>query len=223
MGANLSCIGMKLVVSEKITQVQERTCLKNSRLTDGNAYQTAYLRPQNAYTLLTGIFNTRLAFMEVDFPMTVPNVFPIVLKVEGKVFGQKRPLFTDFSVSLPPEIVSGGGRITLRALITCVVEAEVQAFEERQEQRRLVQILSRADIERGLMRGKIDMGGRAPSDTEKQRVDVDTSVATALLAFEDGLYYVFVEDVQQTELDQEIYLQPETHMTFLRLVALAGG
>ena len=151
--------------------------------------------------------------------MTVPDA----LKVEGKVFGQKRPLFTDFSVALPPDRLAGGGRITLRALITCVVEAEVLAFEERQEQRRLVQILSRADIERGVMRGRIDMGGSAQSMTEKEGVDVDTSVATALLAFEDGLYYVFVDDVHQTELDQEIYLQPETHMTFLRLVALAGG
>ena len=155
--------------------------------------------------------------------MTFLSTFPIALKVEGKVFGQKRPLFTDFSVALPPERMSGGGRITLRALITCVVEAEVQAFEERREQRRLVQILSRSDIEHGVMRGKIDMGGSAQTEAEKNGVDVDTSVATALLAFEDGLYYVFVDDVQQTELDQELYLQPETHMTFLRLVALAGG
>ena len=145
------------------------------------------------------------------------------LMVEGKVFGQKRPLFTDFSVPLPPEWQesgeAGGARITLRDLIARVVMAEVSAFQERQEQRRLVQVLSRADIERGLMKGKIDMGGK----DEAQPVDMQAAITAALLAFEDGLYYVFVDDAQQTDLDGEVYLQAESRMTFLRLVALAGG
>jgi len=141
------------------------------------------------------------------------------IRVEGKVFGQRRPLFSDFSVALPPDILGAGGRLTLRVLISLIVEAEVVAFRERQEERRFVQILSRSDIERGIMKGKIDMGG----NSEVQTVDTNDAIGTALLAFEDGLYYVFVDDVQRTELDEELPLKPESRVTFLRLVALAGG
>ncbi len=148
---------------------------------------------------------------------------PPTIRVEGKVFGQKRPLFTDFSVPLPPDVQdttgAGGARLTLRDLIARVVTEEVKAFTERQEARRLVQVLSRADIERGLMKGKIDMGGK----DDAQPADLQAAIATALLAFEDGLYYVFVDDAQQTDLDREVYLKPDSRMTFLRLVALAGG
>jgi len=141
------------------------------------------------------------------------------LTIEGKVFGQKRPLFSDFTVPMPPEWESGSERLTLRGLITRIVQEEVRSFGERQEQRRLTQALSRADIERGLMRGKVDMGGKGAVQT----VDVEAAVGEALLAFEDGLYYVFVDEQQQTELDREVSVQPGSHVMFLRLVALAGG
>lgn len=145
------------------------------------------------------------------------------IRVEGKVIGQRRPLFADFSVAVPPSIGLGGGRLTLRVLISLIVEAEVEAFRLRQEERRFVQILSRADIERGIMRGKIDMGGSLDTEQQSQTANREEAIATALLAFEDGLYYVFVDEVQRTELEQEISLKPDSRVTFLRLVALAGG
>ena len=59
-----------------------------------------------------------------------------------------------------------------------------------------MQVLSRADIERGLMKGKVTLGRQYES---AQTVDVEDAIATALLAYEDGLYYVFLDDEQQTE------------------------
>lgn len=144
---------------------------------------------------------------------------PGTITIEGKVFGQKRPLFSDWSLPLLPEEGSGGERLTLRSLIIRIVRAEVEAFHERQEQRRMVLALTQADITRGLMKGKIDMGGRE----EKQTVDPQAAVDTALLGFEDGLYYVFVDEEQQTDLDREVFLKPDSKVTFLRLVVLAGG
>ena len=105
------------------------------------------------------------------------------------------------------------------ALITRVVREEVTAFRERQEARRLVSALTAAQIAAGAAKGKIDMGGR----DDVQEVDADAAVATALLAFEDGLYYVFVDDEQCPALDAQIALKPDSRVTFLRLVALAGG
>ncbi len=144
---------------------------------------------------------------------------PATITIEGKVFGQKRPLFEDWTLSFPPEGAEEGDHLTLRGLITRIVREEVRAFRERQEQRRLIQTLTQADITRGLMKGKVDMAG---SDLV-QEVDPQAAVDAALLAFEDGLYYVFVDDAQQTELDREVYLKPDSKVTFLRLVALAGG
>lgn len=141
------------------------------------------------------------------------------ITVEGKVLGRRRPVFTDWSVPLPPGSVSGGGSLTLRDLIICVVRAEVSAFRARQSEQRLQKILSSAEIEQGLNRGKVTLGDR---DFD-QVVDTDAAIDVAILGFIDGLYYVFLDDVQQENLDAEVYLQPESRLTFLRLVALVGG
>lgn len=139
--------------------------------------------------------------------------------VEGKVLGQKRPLFTDWHIELPPIRENDGDRIKLRDLITRVVTEEVEAFRKRQTERRLARIMSRTEIEQGVSIGKVDPGER----DLKQEASKDEAVGMALQAFEDGLYYVFVDGVQQTSLDAEVYLKTESKVTFIRLVALAGG
>lgn len=140
------------------------------------------------------------------------------LLVEAKSVGRRKPLFTDWSVPIPPG-AGGDGRTTLRALITSIVQAEVSAFRERQEARRLPQVLTRAEVEAGAARGKIEAGGREPG----LPVDEAEAVATALTAFEDGLYFVFLNDEQRQELDREIVLRPNSRLLFLRLVPLVGG
>ncbi len=147
-----------------------------------------------------------------------------VITVEGKVLGRRRPLFPDWSVPLPPSVGEGGKPFTLRDLIVCVVHSEVAAFEERQIERRLQKILSRDDIDRGLAQGKVSLGQQnfEPSDSV-QPVDVKAAVDVAILGFIDGLYYVFLDDVQQEDLDATVPLQAESRLTFLRLVALVGG
>lgn len=141
------------------------------------------------------------------------------LTIQGKRLGSKRSLFPDRTLPYPRDLGIRGGRTTLRDLIDGIVRQEVAAFRERQEERRLFQVLSQREIAQGTERGVIDPGGR---DLEGE-VDVETAVATALQAFEDGLYYVFVDDRQQVELDAVLTVQPDSTVTFVRLVALAGG
>jgi len=57
----------------------------------------------------------------------------IELTVEAKVVGQKRPLFTDWRVELPPLDESQGDHLTLRDLITSIVIKEVEAFRLRRK------------------------------------------------------------------------------------------
>jgi hypothetical protein len=65
------------------------------------------------------------------------------------------------------------------------------------------------------------MGGL--DDRLPTEVNEDAAVTTALQAFTDGLYFVFLDDVQQQDLDAEVLVRPESRLTFIRLVALPGG
>jgi hypothetical protein len=143
----------------------------------------------------------------------------IELTVEAKVVGQKRPLFTDWRVELPPRDENRGDHLKLRDLITTMVIKEIEAFRLRQEERKLARVMSRQQIERGVSGGKVDPG----EHDIQQEVNVDEAIAVAIQAFEDGLYFVFIEDVQQTELDQEVLLKTNSKVMFLRLTALVGG
>jgi hypothetical protein len=141
------------------------------------------------------------------------------ITVEGKVLGRKKPLFADWSIPFPPDLQQSGNRITLRDLLTRIVREEVRAFRERQEQRRLTRVLMQDEIEQGARAGKVDMGGR----NLDQEVDGAQAVDAVLQAFEDKLFLVFVDGEQPQELDYQVYLEPDSRVTFVRLVMLAGG
>lgn len=143
---------------------------------------------------------------------------PSTMTVAAKVLGQKNPLGR-WSIPIPAGWQEPGARVTVRDLIAAVVLEEVQAFRTRQEEQRLTRILTEAEIAQGVEQGKVEMGGRDLA----QVVDPQAAVATALQAFDDGLYFVFVDAEQQISLDSAVSVQPGAQVTFVRLVALAGG
>lgn len=143
------------------------------------------------------------------------------LTIEGKQFGRGgKALFPNFQMLVPAEWQLNGATITLQTLLEGVVRAEVAAFKERQEKRSVLQALTAAQIAEGAAKGKIDSGGTPDA---VQEVSADEAVATALQAFEDGVFYVFVNDEQKQFLTDEFSVGADTRVTFLRLVALAGG
>lgn len=129
--------------------------------------------------------------------------------------GKSQPVFTDWQLALP----QAENTLTLRNLLAEIVRAEVAGFEARQRQRRLLQMLTPAEIRLGVEQGKIDLGG---SDLA-QDVGVEQAIETAIQAFEDGLYFVFIDDQQQENLDDVVTLKSNSQLLFLRLVALVGG
>jgi len=48
-------------------------------------------------------------------------------------------------------------------------------------------------------------------------------VGAALTGFEDGLYLVILDGVEQKELEQPVYLRDDSRLVFLRLAFLAGA
>jgi hypothetical protein len=140
------------------------------------------------------------------------------LTLSARIAGRRKPLVPDWKMPWPPE-ETGGEALTLRELITRIVHNEVQAFLKRQEERKLVRILTDREIESGLDKGRVDSGGR----DLHQKVDPDEAVSTALQAFEDGLYLVFLDEEEQRDLDKQVFLQPDSKLTFIRLTMLAGA
>ena len=140
--------------------------------------------------------------------------------IETRVIGKRARSLDRWSVP-PPRLPDegGDGGLTLRELIVRVVRTEVRAFERREQARRLIRVLSNAEIADAAARGKVDPGGRSPTGP----VDEDAAIGAALQGFEDGLYLVILDGVEQRSLDAQIYPKPDSQLVFLRLTFLAGA
>jgi hypothetical protein len=143
-----------------------------------------------------------------------------MIKVQAKAAGRRRPLVPEFE--LPPFDAGGeaGSPLTLRDLISRIVSEQVSRFRERQEQNQFLHALTSEQIEAGAERGAIRSGG---SDVAPTDVDTAAAIGTALQAFEDGLYLVLIDREQYEGLDEQVVVGEDSTVTFLRLVALAGG
>jgi hypothetical protein len=140
---------------------------------------------------------------------------PTALKVEAATPGRKRAgtALHEVDIDLEP------GPVTLRALIDAVVRAEVVRFRQRAEEQTFVRVLTDRALAEGLQSGAVLSGGREAA----VEVDEDAAVAAALLAQEDGLYQVLVDDEPVDSLDDVVQFGEQTRLLFLRLVPLSGG
>ena len=106
-----------------------------------------------------------------------------------------------------------GEKISIRELIRQRVTQEVEEYNSRQPAvfRMLVQP---SDTERTLNGFKFH---------KPRLVDPVTQFDKAIEAFEGNGFIVLMDNYQVENLDTEIALQPETSVTFLKLVPLVGG
>jgi hypothetical protein len=153
----------------------------------------------------------------------------VAVRVSATVTGHRRRGVRehDLLLELPP------GPISARQLIEAAVAAEVAAFQARAEEASLVRVLTEKslleDLEHGAVRPGLpqDAAGGTPEpvtagSAEASGVAVSTAVRTALLAFEDGIFKVFVGDDELTG-DNDAEVADGAALLFLRLVPLAGG
>src|SRR5262245_56256021 len=106
-----------------------------------------------------------------------------------------------------------GERITVRDLIRQRVRYEVEEYNRR-----------KPDTFRGLVQ---------PTDSERtlngyrlkqpRAIDANIQLAKAIDAFQGNQVIMLADDRQVESLDEEIVLQPETRVSFLRLTPLVGG
>ncbi|HXO77160.1 MAG TPA: hypothetical protein VN824_18030, partial [Puia sp.] len=79
--------------------------------------------------------------------------------------------------------------------------------------------LDQQSIDAGAGEGKVGFG----SIYNENKADPAKACQIAILAFQDGLFAVFANDVEFTKTDQQVPLEKDTIITFIRLTFLAGG
>lgn len=117
---------------------------------------------------------------------------------------------------VPYELI--GKPSTVRELIEKMVDVCVGDYNKRKESKELLTNLSLQDIKAQEESGKISFGvnyGERSADGEK-------AVENALQCFEDGIYRIFCNGVQLEKLNDEIELDEDSELTFVRLTMLAG-
>ncbi len=107
---------------------------------------------------------------------------------------------------------------SLKELITEIVHLNVAEYNNKAVDPLIMHYLSPDVIDNQVATGKVGFGERR----SQKQADVERAVETALLAFEDGIYRVFIGEDEVLSLNQPITLKEDDLLTFIRLTMLAG-
>ena len=106
---------------------------------------------------------------------------------------------------------------TTKDLITELVKINVEKFNKKIDDKDILSIMTNEYIAEAARSGKI--GDEVHGD---KKANLEKALDTAYLAFEDGLYCIFVNDEQTEKLDDSLTLKDGDVLTFIRLTMLAG-
>ena len=106
---------------------------------------------------------------------------------------------------------------TTKDLITELVKINVEKFNKKIDERDILSIMTNENIAKAARIGKI--GDEVHGD---KKANLEKALDTAYLAFEDGLYCIFINDEQSEKLDDSLNLKDGDILTFIRLTMLAG-
>ena len=106
---------------------------------------------------------------------------------------------------------------TTKDLITELVKINVEKFNKKIDERDILSIMTNENIAKAARIGKI--GDEVHGD---KKANLEKALDTAYLAFEDGLYCIFINDEQTEKLDDILNLKDGDILTLIRLTMLAG-
>lgn len=119
----------------------------------------------------------------------------------------------DHSLTVGPDV------LTLRQLLAVLVRHELDTYDSRRATNRTLRVLTPADMARGVATGRFGHEARSVAAAPPFQVAFDRAIE----AFADGLYFVFLDDVQVEDLDAPLGIDADSTLRLVRLVALAGG
>lgn len=108
--------------------------------------------------------------------------------------------------------------LNLRELIDIIITKNVNEFNEKTKQERLVEYLTEEDINSKIKFGKISFGKY--NNTSLQ--NLEKALEIAYLAYEDGIYKVFIGENEANSLDEKLELEENESITFIKLTMLCG-
>lgn len=132
------------------------------------------------------------------------------LTLQLKRLGKKKIHLLEYELEKKPE--------SLRELIEQCVKNEVKRYNEKRKDIKLLSFLSPIEIEEQSETGKIGFGDIENTELAK----IDEAVSNAILAFEDGLFVVFIDDNEIKNLDKVLSMNQNATITFIRLTFLTG-
>ena len=106
---------------------------------------------------------------------------------------------------------------TTKDLITELVKINVEKFNKKIDDKNILSIMTNENIAKAARIGKI--GDEVHGD---KKANLKKALDTAYLAFEDGLYCIFINDEQTEKLDDSLNLKDGDILTLIRLTMLAG-
>ena len=117
-------------------------------------------------------------------------------------------------VTAETELVLASQCVTVREIIERRVRDEVARFNGRKAETLFRGLVQPTETEAELNGYRL---------REPRRLDVETQCAKALKAFRSNGFFMLVNDRQVEELDEEIIVQPDTRIAFVKLLPLVGG
>ncbi len=135
----------------------------------------------------------------------------MIIKVKVKQLGSKRDKIKgiDFSLDNTPETVE---ELIVEAVHTCVIEYN------RRFSKTSAEPLTESEINEKSELGKIAFG----INYGDKRADEKKAAETALQAYEDGIFRIFISENECGGLKDKITLSKNDSVTFIRLTMLSG-
>ncbi|HAQ08143.1 MAG TPA: hypothetical protein DCR24_11720 [Bacillus bacterium] len=134
------------------------------------------------------------------------------LFISMKSIGKRKNVISKQTVQLPSTPGS------LRVLLSELVTWNVQQLAEKDEEIHLVNYLTETEVNHQAINGKVGFG----AIYNKKKPDLTEAIQTAIQAFEDGLFLVFINSEQVEALDAPLEMADGDEVVFIRLTMLAG-
>ena len=133
-----------------------------------------------------------------------------MLTIQLKQLGKKKIKKVNYDLGKTPE--------NLKELLELCVQAEVQKYNESREEDTVYSFLSPKQIQEQSASGKVGFG-----ELENKTLAIEQeAVENALLGFKDGLFLVFINDVEVKDLQQKLDVTTDSTITFIRMTFLVG-
>ncbi|RAI93757.1 hypothetical protein DET54_109213 [Paenibacillus pabuli] len=129
-----------------------------------------------------------------------------------KSLGKRKPALAKQAAELPETTD------TLRQLIQNMVAQQLKALQDKKNEADWLAYLMPEDIQEQGAAGKVGFGAIYNDGVP----DVKGAMDTAVTAYEDGLFKVFLNDEELQALDEPLIIQEDDNVVFIRFTMLAG-